>query len=107
MPTTKKRVKKVKPKKENKFILRLYVVGNTPNCLSALNNLKKICEKYNPKQYSIEVIDLLHFPQLAKEDQILAIPTLIRKLPKPLRKAIGDLSNAKEVIVALELDDLS
>jgi len=83
------------------------VVGNTPNCISALNNLKKICEKYDPKQYTIEVIDLLHFPQLAKEDQILAIPTLIRKLPKPLRRAIGDLSNTQEVIVGLELNELS
>jgi circadian clock protein KaiB len=86
-----------------KYVLRLYVAGKTPNCIIALNNLKKICDEYFPKGYCIELIDLLQLPQLAKEDQILAIPTVIKKQPKPSCKIIGDLSNTEEVIIGLGL----
>ncbi|MDR3478720.1 MAG: circadian clock KaiB family protein [Gammaproteobacteria bacterium] len=79
------------------------MVGQTPNCVRAFNNLKKICEENFPNDYSIEIIDLLKLPQLAKEDQILAIPTVIRKLPKPIRKTIGDLSNTEDVLIGLDL----
>jgi circadian clock protein KaiB len=83
--------------------LRLYVAGQTPKCLAAFSNLKKICDEHLPGVYDIEVIDLLERPQLAKGDQILAIPTLVRKLPMPVRKIIGDLSNAERVLVGLDL----
>ena len=75
----------------------------TPKCLSAFANLKKICEEHLQGCYAIEVIDLLENPQLAKGDQILAIPTLVRKLPEPVRKIIGDLSNTEKVLVGLDL----
>jgi circadian clock protein KaiB len=83
--------------------LRLYVAGQTPKSLAALANLKRICEEYLEGQYQIEVIDLLQNPQLAREDQILAIPTLVRKLPEPLRKIIGDLSNKERVLLGLDV----
>jgi circadian clock protein KaiB len=88
---------------EVQWDLRLYVAGQTPKCMTALANLKKLCEEHVPGQYRIEVIDLLENPQLARGDQILAIPTLVRKLPKPIRKIIGDLSNAERTIVGLQL----
>jgi circadian clock protein KaiB len=87
--------------------LRLYVAGQTPKSLAAFANLKRICEEYLDGQYQIEVIDLLQNPQLAREDQILAIPTLVRKLPEPLRKIIGDLSNKERVLVGLDVTPLS
>lgn len=83
--------------------LRLYVAGQTPKSLAAFANLKKICEEHLAGQYEIEVIDLLKEPQLASGDQILAIPTLVRKLPEPIRKIIGDLSNTERVLVGLNL----
>jgi len=83
--------------------LRLYVAGQTPKSLTAFANLKKICEEHLAGQYEIEVIDLLKEPQLASGDQILAIPTLVRKLPSPIRKIIGDLSNTERVLVGLDL----
>ena len=83
--------------------LRLYVAGQTPKSLAALANLKRICEEYLDGQYQIEVIDLMQNPQLAREDQILAIPTLVRKLPEPLRKIIGDLSNKERVLLGLDV----
>ena len=83
--------------------LRLYVAGQTPKSLAAFANLKAICEDHLKGRYSIEVIDLLENPTLAKGDQILAIPTLVRKLPPPLRKIIGDLSNTEKVLVGLDL----
>jgi circadian clock protein KaiB len=83
--------------------LRLYVAGQTPKSLAAFANLKKICEEHLKDQYTIEVIDLLENPKLAKGDQILAIPTLVRKLPPPIRKIIGDLSNKERVLVGLNL----
>ena len=83
--------------------LRLYVAGQTPRSLTAFANLKKICEEHLAGQYHIEVIDLLKNPQLASGDQILAIPTLVRKLPEPIRKIIGDLSDTERVLVGLNL----
>ena len=83
--------------------LRLYVAGQTPRSLSAFQNLKRICEEHLKGRYRIEVIDLLENPMLARGDQILAIPTLVRKLPEPVRKIIGDLSNDDRVLVGLDL----
>lgn len=85
------------------YILRLYVAGQTRKSLTAFANLKKICEEYLGGRYRIEVIDLLENPQLAKGDQILAIPTLVRRLPPPIKKIIGDLSNTERVLVGLDL----
>jgi len=83
--------------------LRLYVAGHTPKSITAFNNLKKICEEHMPGKYHIEVIDLVKNPQLAKGDQILAIPTLVRRFPPPLKNIIGDLSNTLRVLVGLDL----
>ena len=83
--------------------LRLYVAGQTPKSLTAFSNLKKICEDHLKGRYSIEVVDLVEQPQLSKGDQILAIPTLVRKLPQPMRKIIGDLSDTERVLVGLDL----
>lgn len=83
--------------------LKLYVAGQSPKSLTAFANLKKLCEEHLKGKYRIEVVDLLENPQLAKGDQILAIPTLVRKLPVPIRKIIGDLSNAERVLVGLDL----
>ncbi len=83
--------------------LRLYVAGQTPRALAAFANLKKICEEHLEGKYRIEVIDLLQSPQLAGGDQIIAVPTLVRKLPQPVRRIIGDLSNTEKVLVGLDL----
>lgn len=83
--------------------LRLYVAGQTPKSLTAFANLKQICEEHLKGRYSIEVIDLLEQPQLSRGDQILALPTLVRKLPQPVRKIIGDLSDTERVLVGLDL----
>ncbi len=83
--------------------LRLYVAGETSKAITALTNLKRICEEHLAGKYRIEVIDLLRNPQLARGDQILALPTLVRKLPVPVRKIIGDLSNTERVLVGLDL----
>ena len=83
--------------------LRLYVAGKTPKSLTAFGNLKQICENHLKDRYRIEVIDLLEQPHLSKGDQILAIPTLVRKLPPPVRKIIGDLSDTERVLVGLDL----
>jgi circadian clock protein KaiB len=88
---------------EDFYILRLYVAGQTRKSLAAFTNLKKNCKEHLGGKYSIEVIDLLENPQLAKGDQILAIPTLVRKLPTPLKKIIGDFSNTERVLVGLDL----
>jgi circadian clock protein KaiB len=90
-------------KKTLMYELRLYVAGNTPKSMAALNNLKRYCEEHLQGQYKIEVIDLLVQPQLAEGDQILAIPTLVRKVPVPIRKIIGDLSNEEKVLVGLNI----
>ena len=88
---------------ENKWMLRLYVAGQTPKAITAYANLKKICEEHLQGSYQIEVIDLLVNPTLAKDDQILALPTLVRKLPEPIKKIIGDLSNTERVLVGLDV----
>jgi circadian clock protein KaiB len=85
------------------YDLRLYVAGQTPKSVKAFANLKRICEEHLKGKYRIQVIDLVENPQLARGDQILAIPTLVRKLPPPLRKIIGDLSNTERVLVGLDL----
>ena len=86
-----------------KWELRLYVAGKTPKSVTALANLKRYCEEHLKGQYKIEVVDLLEQPQLAEGDQILAIPTLVRKVPEPIRKIIGDLSNEEKVLVGLNI----
>jgi circadian clock protein KaiB len=85
------------------YILRLYVAGQTKKSLAAFANLKKICEEHLQGRYRIEIVDLFEHPQLAKGDQILAIPTLVRQLPPPLKKIIGDLSNTEKVLVGLDI----
>lgn len=94
-----------KPKKlpGETWALRLYVAGQTARSLAAFANLKKICDEHLAGKYSIEVVDLLENPKLARGDQILAIPTLVRKLPPPIRKIVGDLSNKERVLVGLDL----
>lgn len=83
--------------------LRLYTAGQSPKSLAALSNLKRICDEHLAGRYTIEVIDLMKNPRLAKDDEIVAIPTLVRKLPQPLRKVIGDLSNEERALVGLQL----
>ena len=85
------------------YNLRLYVAGQTPKSMEAFENLKKIAEEHLKGRYTIEVVDLLKNPQLARGDQIVAIPTLVRKLPPPIRKIIGDLSNKEKVLVGLDI----
>ena len=85
------------------YLLRLYVAGQTPKSVLALRNLKAICETHLRGRYDIEVVDLLVNPQLAQGDQILALPTLVRRLPEPIKKIIGDLSNTERVLVGLDL----
>ena len=102
MPASKRK----KPSTEQKsefWNLRLYVAGQTARSVAAFANLERLCEEHLKGKYSIEVIDLLKNPQLAKGDQILAVPTLVRKLPEPVRKIIGDLSNTERVLVGLDL----
>jgi circadian clock protein KaiB len=94
---------KAAKRQKDKWLLRLYVAGQTPKCIAAFANLKKICAEFLEDQYQIEVIDLLDNPQLARGDQIVAIPTLVRNLPEPVRKIIGDLSNTEKVLVGLDL----
>jgi circadian clock protein KaiB len=92
--------------KEVKYELRLYIAGQTPKSVTALTNITKYCEQHLTGKYSIEVIDLLKTPQLAEGDQIFAIPTLVRKVPEPIRKIIGDLSNEEKVLVGLNIRKL-
>ena len=102
------RTKKSSPPKAPKaeFQLRLYVAGQTPKSAAALANLKRICETHLAGRYEIEVIDLLVNPKLAAGDQILAVPTLVRHLPEPIKKIIGDLSNEERVLVGLDVQPL-
>ena len=88
---------------EETWELRLYVAGQTPKSVAALTNLRRYCEEHLKGRYKLEVIDLLLHPQLAEGDQILAIPTLVRKVPEPIRKIIGDLSNEERVLVGLDV----
>ncbi len=90
-------------REEAEWELRLYVAGQTPRSIAALNNLRQLCEEHLKGRYHIEVIDLLVNPQLSHDDQIVAVPTLVRKLPEPMRKIIGDLSSTERVLVGLQL----
>jgi circadian clock protein KaiB len=91
------------PRAAAEWELRLYIAGETAKCMAAFSNLERLCEEHLKGRYRIEVIDLLQDPQLARGDQILAIPTLVRKLPTPIKKIIGDLSNEERVLVGLDL----
>jgi circadian clock protein KaiB len=93
----------VDPPDPDRWNLRLYVAGTTPKSIAAFTNLKRVCEEHLAGRYSIEVIDLLKNPQLAQGDEIIAIPTLVRSLPEPVRKIIGDLSNTERLLVGLQL----
>ena len=95
-----------KTRRKDFYRLRLYIAGQTPNSVAAIANLKKICEDKLRGKYRIEVVDLLEKPQLAKGDQIIAIPTLVRRLPAPVKKIIGNLSKTESVIVGLDLQPL-
>jgi circadian clock protein KaiB len=102
--TTKTRTLKTRAKpRDRTWDLKLYVAGQTPKSVAAFANLRAICEEHLKGKYRIEVVDLLLHPQLARGDQIIAIPTLVRKLPVPVRKIIGDLSNTERVLVGLDL----
>lgn len=92
---------------EEKWELRLYTAGQTPRSLAAIKNLRKVCDEHLAGRYDIEVVDLLKNPRLAKDHQIVAIPTLVRKLPVPIRKIIGDLSDTERTLVGLQLKQLS
>mgnify|MGYP001615367449 CR=1 FL=1 len=96
---------KTAPRKEasSRYVLRLYVAGQSPKSVNAIRNIKKICEENLQGQYELEVIDLYQQPQLAQGEQIIAIPTLIRKLPPPLRRIIGDMSNTERMLVGLDI----
>jgi circadian clock protein KaiB len=97
---------KAKPSAAGVTELRLYVAGRTPRSMAALTNLKRVCREHGPGKYKIEVIDLLKKPQLASGDQILAVPTLVRRLPRPIRKIIGDLSNKEKLLIGLDLQPI-
>ena len=86
------------------FNLTLYVAGQTPKSVTAFANLKRICEEYLPGRYTLEVIDLMKHPELAQEHQILALPTVVRRLPTPMRKLIGDLSNTEKTLVGMQIN---
>src|SRR6185369_14066847 len=93
----------VPPDDTKAYVLRLYIAGQTPKSVLAIANLKEICETHLQGQYDIQIVDLLENPQLAQGDQILALPTLVRRLPEPIKKIIGDLSNTERVLVGLDL----
>ena len=108
MQTPKKTIAKISCEPESEpagetWVLRLYVAGQTPNSLTAFENLKNICEEHLEGRYRIEVIDLVKNPQLAKGDQIIAVPTLIRQLPPPVKMIVGNLSNTEKVLVGLDI----
>lgn len=88
---------------KDEWILRLYVTGKSPKCLRALKNLERICEEYLSGKYRIELVDLLTNPRLGRGDQIIAVPTLVRRLPQPMRHIIGDLSDTETVLVGLDI----
>jgi len=110
MPKTKKKARartvKPMPLKPEFWNLRLYVAGQTPKSIRAFANLKVLCEKHLKGQYRIEVIDLLENPHMARGDQIVAVPTLVRDLPGPVRKIIGDLSNSERTLIGLALQPI-
>lgn len=93
----------INPPNPERWTLRLYIAGKTPKSVAALENLNRLCEEHLQGRYSIEVVDLIVHPQLAKGDEIVAIPTLVRKLPVPIRRVIGDLSNTERTLIGLQL----
>lgn len=97
---------KQRKQSNDRFILRLFVTGTTPQSVKAIANIKHICEEHLKGKYDLEVVDLYQQPGLAKGEQIIAAPTLIRKLPLPLRRIIGDMSNTERVLVGLEIKEL-
>lgn len=103
MTATRTKSAKAETAQDEKWTLRLYVAGQTPKSLTAFANLKRICDEHLEGRYQIEVVDLLVNPTLAKDDQILALPTLVRRLPEPMKKIIGDLSNTERVLVGLDI----
>jgi circadian clock protein KaiB len=105
--TTRARPRTTKPRKPEMFKLRLYVAGQTPKSIRAFANLEVLCHEHLDGRYQIEVIDLLEHPEMARGDQIVAIPTLVINLPQPVRKIIGDLSNTDRVLVGLALQPLA
>lgn len=102
-PKTSERMPQAEQSSPEKWELRLYIAGTSPRSAAAFENLKRICEEHLFGKYSIEIVDLLKNPKLARGDQILALPTLVRKLPEPVRKIIGDLSNTERVLVGLDI----
>lgn len=96
-------IEAVKGEKPGHWILRLYVAGETARSLTAFSNLKKICDEHLANRHSIEVVDLSKRPEMAQNDQIVALPTLVRKLPEPIKRVIGDLSNLERVLVGMDL----
>ena len=105
-PKTMTHLKSKSEAAKESWLLKLYVAGQTPRSILAFTNLKKICEEHLGGKYKIEVVDLLVNPHLAKGDQILALPTLMRKLPEPVKKIIGDLSNTERVLIGLDIKPL-
>ncbi len=103
IPKAGRSTRRPKTVSSERWNLRLYVAGQTPRSLAALDNLKRICEAHMADRYEIEVVDLIQNPRLAAGDQIVAIPTLVRKLPPPMKKIIGDLANEERVLVGLDL----
>ncbi len=95
--------KKIKQKKEERYLLRLYVTGMTPRSTQAIRNIKEVCEEHLNGRYDLEVVDIYQQPSLAKGEQIIATPTLIKKLPLPLRKFIGDMADKERIILGLDL----
>ena len=93
------------PDPDGTYHLRLYVAGQSPKSVRAVENLRRVCEDYLPGRYTIELVDLMENPQLARADEIIAVPTLVRKLPEPIRRIIGDLSNTEKVLIGLQLDE--
>jgi circadian clock protein KaiB len=88
---------------QDRVELRLYVAGQSANSVAAIENLRRVCEEYLPGRYDIELIDLVEYPRLARGDEIVAVPTLVRRLPQPIRKIIGDLSDTEKVLVGLQI----
>ncbi|MBE2283863.1 MAG: circadian clock protein KaiB [Prosthecobacter sp.] len=99
--------RKASAKKHEGWILRLYVAGQTPKSLAAFSNLKRICEEHLQANYEIEIIDLMQQPQLAATDQIVALPTLVRRLPSPIKRIVGDLSNIDRVLVGMDFTTIT
>lgn len=97
---------KIEKSKSETYLLRLYVTGSTPHSVRAIENIKKICEEHLKGRYELEVVDLYQKPNLANGEQIIAAPTLIKKLPQPLRRIIGDMSNTERVLVGLDLREI-